>query len=230
MTPRATLRQAGLFSLLTCAASGYFVYIDRHTPLGMSLVEAQSSVPVPIPALFALLGIGLISVSTRQNTTAPKRNVVAGQAPKQKPLRTPTRTGSTEIDPKAQRSLQSTGEGWDQIRISCNQIELPPGATIHLDRSRPCPIQLRMEMATPERCKRAIQNVAEWFSVVSVPPRFRIEFTHCPEDTSPRHHVVNGAIAQHIPRGDFKVVADRDAVDVIFHRPDKGWKNPDPTG
>jgi hypothetical protein len=38
--------------------------------------------------------------------------------------------------------------------------------------------------------------------------------------------MVNGALAVHLERGAFKVMADRDAVDVMFHHPDPRWNIP----
>ena len=230
MTPRSTLRQAGLFSLLTCAASGYLLYVDRHTALGLSLVETQSGLPFPIPAVFALLGILLIVCSAVGSHSASNRYARSSQVRKRASLHPLANNTSPQLDRNTRDPSTSPSDGWDHIRHTCDQVLLPPGATIHLDQNRPCPISLRMEMAAPERCKRAISNVAAWFSAVSIPPRFRIEFIHCPEGSIPRNHMVKGAIAPHIPRGDFKVIADRDAVDVIFHRPDNSWDNPETAG
>jgi len=42
--------------------------------------------------------------------------------------------------------------------------------------------------------------------------------------------MVNGALATHLDRGSFKVVTDRDAVEVLFHRPDPRWNIPQNIG
>ena len=132
--------------------------------------------------------------------------------------------------PARSDSNHATDDWWSQVKVSCSHISLPPGARITLDQSRPAPVVLHLDMAPPERCKRAIQSLSTWFATFSTPPRLRVEFDHCPEGPTPRHHMVNGAIASQIERASFKVVTDRDAVEILFHRPDPRWKNPPTTG
>ena len=220
--------------LFSGAGTGYLLHIDRQTPLALSAVEVQSMAPVPIPGILVVIGALLLAWSflghknepptiqrTRKQTTYPPTAKSKASIPPE-PSTTPT--------PSSEPATETEEDWWTRLRESCNEITLPPGARITLDHSRPCPIVLHLEMAPPERCKRAIRSVANWFSNFSVPPRFRIVFDHCPDGSSPRHHMVNGALAYELERGGFKVISDRDSVEVLFHRPDPRWKNPETTG
>ena len=220
------MRQTGLLSILVCASSGYLLYLDRQSPLALDLVEVQSMVGIPIPAIFGFLGVGLVLWSlTHTKQTPPTRSSAYTPRTRTQPTpTTPNHTTTTKEQPPP------TGNWWGQVRSSCNQITLPPGARITLEYDKPCPVYLYLEMAPSERCKRAIRSVAEWFATFSTPPRLRIEFDHCPEGPTPRHHMVNGALATHLDRGSFKVVTDRDAVEVLFHRPDPRWNIPQNIG
>ena len=229
-----TLRITALSCLLGCAATGYLLYVDRQTPVALNVVELQSMVPIPVPGLLATLGALLMFLSftsqpPAETSSSRRRDVPKRTHPKAFPQNDVS--GRHSISSPGSESKQQTEETWwRELRISCNGITLPAGARITLEPTRPCPIILHLEMAPPERCKRAIRIVAAWFSSFSTPPRFRIAFDHCPEGPSPRHHMVNGAIANEMDRGAFKVISDRDSVEVLFHHPDPRWKIPQPTG
>ena len=239
MAHAQTIRQAGLLSLLVCAASGYGVYIDRQTPVALDLVELQSELGVPIPAAFGLLGIALVLWSIFGAPSAPKYARPRQNSPRSTGKRPSARpspsasfspsapTSRMPVPPSMKRSTEApAGDWWGQVRSASATMSLPEGARITFDPARPSPVILHLELAPPERCKRAIREVASWFSQFSTPPRLRIEFDHCPEGASPRHHMVNGALATHLDRGVFKVMTDRDAVDVLFHHPDPRWNIP----
>jgi hypothetical protein len=233
-----TIRQTGLLSLLVCAASGYGIYIDRQTPVALDLVELQSQTGIPIPAVFGLLGISLVlwSIFGARSTSKYARDDL--RTPRTKTQRAPTRspplapftrtppTSRLPVPPSMKGPASPDGDWWAHVRSASSTITLPEGARVTFDPDRPSPVILHLELAPPERCKRAIREVASWFSQFSIPPRLRIEFDHCPEGASPRHHMVNGALAMHLERGDFKVMTDRDAVDVMFHHPDPRWNIP----
>lgn len=234
MSRSSTLRLLSLSCLLGCVGSGYSLYIDRRSPLALNVVEIQSVIPIPIPALLVILGTLLMVWSLKRPT--PERYSInhptshSNRTPKVAPTRVLHAERPKHSDSRQTDSVQPGGTWWTQVRSSCNQITLPPGARLSLDNTRPCPIVLHLEMAPPERCKRAIRAVGAWFSDFSIPPRLRIMFDHCPEGASPRHHMVNGALASEMDRAAFKVISDRDYVEVLFHRPDPRWKNPQSTG
>ena len=224
-----TFRQLGLLSLLLCAASGYGVYIDRQTPVALDLVELQAQLGVPIPALFAGLGLFLVVWSLFMKAPQPKysrpRPPITPRPPPSRPS-SPTPTPQTRATVAPPTGDTPPADWWSTVRAASASMDLPEGARVTLEQDKRSPIILHLEMAPPERCKRAIREVASWFSQFSTPPRMRIEFDHCPEGASPRHHMVNGALSAHLDRGSFKVMTDRDAVDVIFHQPDPRWHNP----
>ena len=237
MARTSTLRFSGLGCLIGSSGLGYLLYVDRQTTVALHMVEVQSMFGVPIPALLAVLGAILMvwsikvrhsdgGVSKRRATISAsvRERPASSVAPKLTQRPHPVKTASVHDESDTQNTW------WTQMRHSCNGITLPPGARIVLDPTRPCPIVLHLEMAPPERCKRAIRAVSAWFATFSIPPRFRVVFDHCPEGPSPRHHMVSGAIASEIDRGGFKVISDRDSVDVLFHHPDPHWKKPYTTG
>ena len=63
-------------------------------------------------------------------------------------------------------------------------------------------------------------------TLIPTPPRLKVVFDHCPQAGVPRHHQVAGALAQAIPRGQFRVVSHVDTVDVMFLHPDPAWSAP----
>ena len=232
MARSSTMRIVAMICLLVSTGSGYLLYVDRQTPFALHLVELQSMAPVPIPGLLAIIGTLMMGLSLRGQSPRPSHRVSRNP-----PF--PTRSKPSQSAPLPKRTtptsstsaVEQSDKKWtEHLRESCNEITLPPGARITLDHTRPCPIVLHLEMAPPERCKRAIRSVASWFARYSIPPRFRIVFDHCPDGSSPRHHMVNGALAHELERGAFKVISDRDSVDVLFHRPDPRWKNPQAIG
>ena len=237
MARSSTLRFSAFCCLIGCSGVGYLLYVDRQTTVAIHMVELQSTLPIPIPGLLALLSV-LLTVwsinttpvgtrSTQRKATAPSA-VQARQSSTPESTHPPPLVDANRPLTKSKTSPQDTW--WAQMRRSCNAITLPAGARIVLEPTRPCPIVLHLANAPPERCKRAISAVSAWFASFSIPPRFRVVFDHCPEGASPRHHMVSGAIASEIDRGGFKVISDRDSVDVLFFHPSPRWKKPQSTG
>ena len=188
----------------------------RTSSLGMILVEWQTMLGQPPSVLLGLLGFGLLALSRRGR----KRN---NRATPSTPPRT-TSTPSTTAPAKIASETNDPDADWlDQAREAAKSIRWPSGARMSIDPSKPCPIELRLEQAPPERAKRAVSLLGNWLASVPLPPRARIVYQNCPEGGSPRHHQVAGALAESIHRGQFKALSDLDAVDVMFHQPDSRW-------
>ena len=202
--------------LLIAAAFGAMFVLNQHrtSPLGMILVEWQTMLGQPPSAPLGLLGFGLLALSRRKRTKRAVRS-------------TPPQTHSTSASPPSATVSHETYDpdsDWlEQAREAAKSIRWPSGARMSIDPSKPCPIELRLEQAPPERAKRAVSLLGNWLASVPLPPRTRIVYQNCPEGGSPRHHQVAGALAESIHRGQFKTLSDLDAVDVMFHQPDPRW-------
>jgi len=209
------LRAAAFFGTAS-AVSFYFLYIDRRSPLALGLVEIEGSLGLPLAPMLGCAALLLFS-----------GGYLRGEFSKP-PERPNQRRSQTRIPSQAAAHPESHAAGsaahWSDAAIAAaKEIPFPTGARLTFDRSLPTPIHLHLEHAPPERCKRAIALLGQWVASVPTPPRVRISFDGCPEGGSPRHHQVSGALAQHLPRADFKAISALDAVDVIFVRHDPRW-------
>jgi len=196
------------------------IHQARTSAFGMILVEWQTMLDVPPYTIVGLVGFALLAVSRRHKRRAlvtPTSNRQSPtSAPRAQPARAPGRAAET-FDPD---------RDWlEQAREAAKAIQWPSGARLSIDASKPCPVELRLEQAPPERAKRAISLLGNWLASIPTPPRARIVFQNCPEGGSPRHHQASGALAESIHRGQFKTLSDLDAVDVMFHHPDSRWSS-----
>ena len=204
--------------LFLAAAIGAMYVLEQHrtSPLGMTLVEWQTLLGQPPPTILGLIGAGLLAFSRRGR----KRTQRATRA-------TPTQTERTSPSSSTANTSNETfdpNRDWlEQAREAAKTIRWPSGVRMSIDSSKPCPIELRIEQAPPERAKRAVSLLGNWLASIPLPPRARIVYQNCPEGGSPRHHQVAGALAESIHRGQFKTLSDLDAVDVMFHQPDPRW-------
>jgi hypothetical protein len=211
------MRQISLLFLGLTVTAAALLHFDRTSSAALYLVELESSIGLPLPALLGGLTLTAWILSGRKRYRAPSPP--------------PTRRHSSQnvtqptaaVSPKRQREV--IGVSWlEAAKANAKQLDLPAGARIVFDLSHRSPIELRLEQAPPERCKRAIEVLAQWITTVPTPPRIRVVFDHCPESGSPRHHQVSGALARHIVRSQFKAMMDLDAVDVLFHHADPCWQ------
>jgi hypothetical protein len=200
---------------VTAAVSGV-LHFDRMSPMAMDLVEIETALGFPLPAVLGAITL-LLWMFDRKSRPNSSRFASSKPTPK----RTGT-TGSTE----AQRDAIAPTEDWfEHAKASAKSLNLPQGARILLDPSLPCPIVLILSQTPPERSKRAIQMMALWISSIPTPPRARVEFEHCPKSPSPRHHQVAGSLAEYIDRSQYRTSSDLDAVDIFFFHPSSCWTN-----
>ncbi len=199
--------------LASTVGAATLLHFDRMSPMALDLVEIESAIGLPLPAVLG--GLTLLAwLLSRKRDPQPHRY---------------RRRQSTAAAPAAHQRHTTTfdpSRDWlDQAKDSAKAIPFPAGARLEIDASRPCPIELKLEQAPPERAKRAIGLLARWMASIPRPPRARVSFHHCPEGGSPRHHQVAGALADHIQRGEYRTTTDLDAVNIIFHHPDQRWTN-----
>lgn len=202
---------------LAAAATAYLSIIDRSSALALDLVEFDTQVGAPIWVICG--GLALASFF--------KATLFSGS--KKRPA-----TRQTAMPPSTQQTARpsfreaalptfSGGDWLSEIIESAKALDLPSGARLTHNTRGTHPFELHLEHAPPERCRRAIAEVAQWLSAVPRPPRLKIHFKNCPDGGSPWHHRVAGAMAMAIPRSDFKVTTGLDCVEVMFLNPDERW-------
>lgn len=196
------------------------IHQARTSAFGMILVEWQTMLDVPPYTIVGVVGFGLLAVS-RQGR---RRSLVTPTPTRQRPA-SASRTQTARSSGRAAETYDPDRDWLEQARDAAKAIQWPSGARLSIDASKPCPIELRLEQAPPERAKRAISLLGNWLASIPTPPRARIVFQNCPEGGSPRHHQASGALAESIHRGQFKTLSDLDAVDVMFHHPDSRWSS-----
>jgi hypothetical protein len=197
--------------------SAALLHFDRMSPAAMYLVELESLLGIPLPATLAVLAVLTHMVGKKLNTRTHRE-----------PAQPKARGSVVSRSPAGGPSTAEAQDWLEGIKLSAAQLDLPNGARMVFDLSRPYPLSLMLEQAPSERSKRAITTVGAWLAGIPTPPRIRIHFNRCPTSGSPRHHQVAGALAKHLNRADFKTIVDIDAVDVLFHHPDPRWMKSTP--
>lgn len=124
----------------------------------------------------------------------------------------------------ATKTIGTQDPDWrEKVRALANELQLGQGARITMDLTNKTPLTLHLEHLSPVHCKRAVAATAVLISMIPVPPRLKVAFSHCPQTGVPRHHQVAGALSQILPRSQFRVVSHVDTVDVMFLHPDPSW-------
>ena len=197
----------------------YVLHEDRNSTLGVLLVEWQTMLHAPPYTVAALFG-GVLLVMSRRGQKRSKR-----VRPQSRPSTPPKSSAASphSTTGRAAETFDPDRDWLEQVREAAKAIRWPSGARLNIDPSKPCPIELSLEQAPPERAKRAMSLLGNWLASIPTPPRARIVFKNCPEGGSPRHHQASGSLAESIHRGQFKALSDLDAVDVMFHHPDPRW-------
>jgi hypothetical protein len=208
------LRAAAFFGTAS-AISFYLLHFDRRSAPALGLVEIEGILGLSLAPMLGCAALLLFS----GNYLRP----LFSETPTRPGQRTPPTPQTRQPTQAAAHTSNTAGHWSDDAIAAAKEISFPTGARLTFDPSRPTPIHLHLEHAPPERCKRAISLLGQWIAGVPTPPRVRISFDGCPGGGSPRHHQVSGALAQHLPRADFKSVSALDAVDVIFVRHDPRW-------
>ena len=206
-------------TLALLAAAGAAAYIGvakPHSTLAVQLIEFRTAAGVPAWAVLAAAGIASLVLRAQRYLTAQRRGT--GRHGRQSaPFRTHAAAHQTSL---------ADAKDWLQETIdSAKNLDLPAGARLTHNSRGSFPFELHLEHAPPERCRRAVEQVALWLVNVPLPPRLRIHFHNCPEGGSPRHHQVAGSLSTAMDRAAFKVTKGLDSVDVLFLRPDPRWSS-----
>jgi len=199
----------GILLIVVGAVVGYFTVLDRESALALDFVEK-----VPTTSAWAILvGMGLtlilIDVAKGMLDKAP-------ETPKREPRKRPERL---KMPSKEEAPLSRSA-----ILAKAHSFSFGNQVRIEVDTAAGVPITVVLEHMAPQAAKRTIEQVAAWISEVPRPPRLQIRFVQCPDGPIPRHRLVTGAIATHLPRSDFKATAHLDNVEVLFFEPDPEWR------
>jgi len=212
----------GLVLLLTGGMLGYLTVVDRMSPVALYAVELDSTVGVPVWAV--LLAVGAL-LMVRALFSGRKR------PPVEQRLKRSYAAQQNEDSQREdrQRAAAPSGAGGDWRSDIFNQaraLALEGGARVQLNRNN-APVGLLLERSTTERARRNIEALARFLSTIPVPARARLTFKDCPTPGTPWGKLVEGAFRQHFAAGSFRVVSQRDEIDVLFSDPDPRWADPD---
>lgn len=201
-----SLNNLGILALIAAAPLAYASVVDRTSAWALSVVELDGQLPTPLWAL--LLGVGILLVGVSR---------LSGMA----------RGGSTASAPGPvvrRRPVAQPNTGRDGLVQRIRALPLPAGARLLVDDPPTIPLHLIVEEAPEKRVRRAVGAVGVLLAGLPLPPRMRVSLRKCPEPLTPWHHIINAALAEHLPRSEYKVVSGLDGVDILFHRPGPGWK------
>ena len=200
------LSTVGTLALVAAAPLAYFSVVDRTSTWALHVVELDGQLPTPVWAL--LLGVGVVALGADRLRTMARS---APQAPERAPV-------------VRRRAAPQLAPDRDGFVARVRRLSLPTGARLLVDDPPTIPLHLLVEEAPEKRVRRAVGAVAGMLSDAPLPPRLRVSMRRCPEPLTPWHHLVSAALAEHLPRSEFKVVPGVDGVDVMFHRPDPSWR------
>ena len=186
------LRTLSVGSLLVAGAMSYLLYVDRLSPVAVTVLEWQSRLGAPLVPLMGVFGlIGLI--------WSYEREIRALFRPAPEPHRTPVRS----VVPAGGRpSLQQA-------------VQMEAGAHMEHDREG-FPIMLVLTGMPPERARRAIDLFFGALAHEPLPGKLRIRFVGCPPSGLPRHHLVQGLVRRHLPAVSLHATLAGEDVDVFF--------------
>ena len=203
----SSLKSVGVVCVLAVLGFGYASVIDRSSSWALSVVELDSGLPTPLWAIAlggAVLAFGVDRLQSMFNNS-----------PASPPGRAPV---------VRKRSAVHGASDRDGLLQRIRSLPLPSGARLLMDDPPTVPLHLIVEEAPEKRVKRAVSALGVLLAGLPLPPRIRVSMRRCPDPLTPWHHIVGAALADHMPRSEFKVVPGLDGVDVMFHRPDPMWK------
>ncbi len=200
------LNTVGILALVSAAVLAYASVVDRTSAWALSVVEVDSQLPTPLWGILLAVGILALGVGKLRDMA---RSSASGPA-----------QGSTV----RRRAATQAAPDRDGLVNRVRALPLPTGCRILIDDPPTIPLHLVVEEAPEKRVQRAVGAVGVLLAGLPLPPRLRVSMRKCPQPNTPWHHVVGAALADHVPRSEFKVVPGTDGVDVMFHRPDPSWR------
>lgn len=222
------MKWLAVLCFVAALALGALEHLDRTSSQALTIVEWGQRLGVPLFAIAGIAGLaamvmGMLGTKGTNHTSASPRSPIQ----QKRAARPPLSEANTLVPPDTideNKTVSSAQPDWRaQARALAQDLDLGKGARLTFDLGTTSPITLHLEHLSPAHCKRAIAGTGSLLSVIPTPPRLKVIFDHCPVAGVPRHHQVAGALAQVLPRGDFRVVSHVDTVDVMFHRPDPAW-------
>ena len=193
------MRGLGILLLLAGMALAYLSYIDRMSPLAISVVEQDQRFGLPLASVGGIGILLLVGSFLRQ-----------GPAPLSRP------------HPRSRLAPTPLGNDWKaEVHARAAALKLEPGAHIAHD-STGVVLSLVLSRMPPERVRRAIDSFCAFLAGIPAPPRVRIRFIDCPDAGIPRQHLVSGIARPHLAES-FSVLAHEDSVDIRFLQPDPRW-------
>jgi len=208
----------GIVLLLTGGMLGYLTVVDRMSPVALYAVELNTAAGVPVWAILLAAGALLM---VRALFSGRKK-----AAPVEQRLKSKYATQKREQNQRTQAQVGAGGDWKSDVFNQARALALEGGARVQLNRNN-APVGLLLERSTTERARRNIAALARFLSTVPVPPRARLTFKDCPPPATPWGKLVEGAFRQHFAVGAFRVVSQRDEVDVIFGESDPRWLETD---
>jgi len=193
-------------ALIAALPLGYASVVDRKSTWALSVVELDGQLPTPLWGVLLGLGVLLVGYSRLAELTRTASS------------------GSGHAPVVRRRSAPQRPADRDGLVQRIRALPLPMGARLLLDDPPTIPLHLVVEEAPEKRVRRAVGAVGVLLAGLPLPPRMRVSLRKCPEPLTPWHHIIAAALAEHLPRSEFKVVPGLDGVDILFHRPDPSWK------
>lgn len=200
------LNNLGFWLLVAAAPLAYASVIDRTAAWALYVVEVDGKLPTPLWGILLALGFVLMGVSRLSQMAS-----AAPEAPGRGPV-------------VRRRAAPQMASDRDSLVQRIRALPLPSGARILVDDPPTIPLHLVVEEAPELRVRRAVGAVGVLLAGLPTPPRMRVSMRKCPEPLTPWHHIIGSALAEHLPRSEFKVVPGVDGVDILFHRPDPSWR------
>jgi len=192
---------------VAAAALGYASLLDRSSEWALTVVELDGLMPTPLWAMALGGAVLCVGVDRLQGMLAS-----GDSAPvKREPV------------VRKRAAVHETGDR-EGLAQRIRALPLPNGARLLMDDPPTIPLHLILDEAPEKRVKRAVGALGVLLAGLPLPPRIRVSMRRCPKPLTPWHHIVGAALAEHMPRSEFKVVPGLDGVDVLFHRPDPVWK------
>ena len=200
------LNTVGFLSLAGAGVLAYASVVDRSSAWALSIVEFDGQLPTPLWAI--LLAIAVLALGVHRLRQLARPSAAPGRP-------------SPVVRRRAAPANMSNRDGLVQ-RVRA--LPLPTGCRILVDDLPTVPLHLLVDEAPEKRVRRAVGALGVLLAGLPLPPRVRVSMRKCPQPTTPWHHVIGAALAEHLPRSEFKVIPGTDGVDVLFLRPDPSWR------
>jgi hypothetical protein len=201
------MRPGSILLFLAAGGCWYLIEVDRRTPWALDLVELQSDVPVPIWALLAGLGLLLFLGGGKTRARA------ASKSPRSRPRDSPAEPERPDIETDWYRSAiaRSQKETWE------HGVHMSWGPLPDID------VMLVLQSATPARFKRSVRAFLELIAGLPRPRRIRIQLRNCDTEGLNVAQEVQACCYKHWQRGQVRVMAMGNEVDIFFQQPEPGW-------